>query len=149
MIRPQLSADGLAVRLPLGEHVDPLLDELALAYAQDPDVVGRLLAAHAASVVALDFAMCSDDTTDYGRAMRAAEADATREALVEECPAAVALDPLLDPDSAITFATRTTRLAAQIRHGATKEPRSTLADRITRFAARIRHRTTQNRNARP
>ncbi|MGW2292834.1 hypothetical protein, partial [Streptomyces phaeochromogenes] len=106
--------------------VDPLLDELALAYAQDPDAVGRLLAAHAARVVVLDFAMCRDDATDYSRAMRAAETDATREALLDECPAAVALDPLLDPDSAIAFATRTTHLAAH-----------------------IRHRTAQNRNARP
>lgn len=125
-MRPQLSADGLAVRLTLAEHVDPLLDELALAYAQDPDAVGRLLAAHAASVVALDYAMCSDDATDYGRAMRAAEADATREALLDDCPAAVAVDPLLAPDDAIT-----------------------LAGRITRTAAHIRHRTAQNRNARP
>ncbi|MGC9536602.1 hypothetical protein [Streptomyces sp. UG1] len=125
-MRPQLSADGLAVRLTLAEHVDPLLDELALAHAQDPDTVGRLLAAHAASVVALDYAMCSDDATDYGRAMRAAEADATREALLDGCPAAVTLDPLLAPDDAIT-----------------------LAGRITRTAAHIRHRTAQNRNARP
>ncbi|MGW2910496.1 hypothetical protein ACWC9X_08805 [Streptomyces asoensis] len=125
-MRPQLSADGLAVRLALAEHVDPLLDDLALAYAQDPDTVGRLLAAHAASVVALDYAMCSDDATDYGRAMRAAEADATREALLDDCPAAVAVDPLLAPDDAIT-----------------------LAGRITRTAAHIRHRTAQNRNARP
>jgi hypothetical protein len=126
VIRPQLSADGLAVRLPLAEHVDPLLDELALAYAQDPDAVGRLLAAHAASVVALDYIACSDDATDYERAMRAAQADATREALLDDCPAAVALDPLLDPDDAIS-----------------------LAGRITRTAAHIRHRTAQNRNARP
>ncbi|MWA12592.1 hypothetical protein E5671_26055 [Streptomyces sp. BA2] len=126
MMRPQLSADGIAVRLPLAEQVDPLLDELALAYAQDPKAVGRLLAAHAASVVALDFAMCSDDATEHGRAMRAAQADATREALLDDCPAAVALDPLLDPDDAITLATR-----------------------ITKAAAHIRHRTAQNRNARP
>jgi hypothetical protein len=119
VIRPQLSADGLAVRLPLAEHVDPLLDELALAYAQDPDAVGRLLAAHAASVVALDFAACSDDATDYGRAMRAAEADATREALLDECPAAVAVDPLLAPDDAISLAGRITRAAAHIRHRTT------------------------------
>ncbi|MFD3572831.1 hypothetical protein [Streptomyces sp. NPDC058644] len=126
MIRPQLSADGHTVRLPLAEQVDPLLDELALAYAQDPDAVGRLLTAHAASVVALDYAMCSDDASDYGRAMRAAQADATREALLDDSPAAVALDPLLDPDDAITLATR-----------------------ITKAAAHIRHRTAQNRNARP
>ncbi|QCX77643.1 hypothetical protein C9F11_20040 [Streptomyces sp. YIM 121038] len=116
MIRPQLSADGLAVRLPLAEHVDPVLDDLALAYAQDPEAVGRLLAAHAASVVALDVAMCSEDATDYGRAVRAAEADATREALLDDCPAAVALDPLLAPDDAITLAGRITRAAAHIRH---------------------------------
>lgn len=126
MMRPQLSADGRAVRLPLGEQVDPLLDELALAYAQDPDTVGRLLAAHAASVLALDFAMCSDEGTEYSRAMRAGQADATREALLDDCPAAVALDPLLGPDDAITLATR-----------------------ITKAAAHIRHRTAQNRNARP
>ncbi|WP_432194749.1 hypothetical protein [Streptomyces sp. bgisy027] len=126
MIRPQLSADGLAVRLPLAEHVDPLLDELALAYAEDPDAVGSLLAAHAASVVALDYVACSDDATDYERAMRAAEADATREALLDDCPAAATVDPLLDPDDAISLATR-----------------------ITRTAALIRHRTAQNRNARP
>jgi hypothetical protein len=125
-VRPQLSGDGLAVRLALAEHVDPLLDELALAYANDPDAVGRLLAAHAASVAALDFIACSDDATDYERAMRAAEADATREALLDDCPAAVTLDPLLAPDDAIT-----------------------LAGRITRTAAHIRHRTAQNRNARP
>ncbi|MFI2037576.1 hypothetical protein ACH470_23455 [Streptomyces bottropensis] len=125
-MRPQLSADGLAVRLALAKHVDPLLDELALAYANDPDAVGRLLAAHAASVAALDFIACSEDATAYERAMRAAEADATREALLDDCPAAVALDPLLAPDDAIT-----------------------LAGRITRTAARIRHRTAQNRNARP
>ncbi|MDX2986323.1 hypothetical protein [Streptomyces caniscabiei] len=125
-MRPQLSADGLAVRLTLAEHVDPLLDELALAYANDPDAVGRLLAVHAASVAALDFIACSEDATDYERAMRAAEADATREALLDDCPAAVGLDPLLAPDDAIT-----------------------LAGRITRAAAHIRHRTTQNRNARP
>ncbi|MEI5099028.1 hypothetical protein RB200_10760 [Streptomyces sp. PmtG] len=116
MIRPQLSADGLAVRLPLFEHVDPLLDDLALAYAQDPEAVGRLLAAHAARVVALDVAMCSEDATDYGRAVRAAEADATREALLDDCPAAVAVDLVLAPDDAISLAGRITRAAAHIRH---------------------------------
>ncbi|MER7692983.1 hypothetical protein [Streptomyces sp. NPDC097610] len=114
MIRPQLTTDGTAVRLPLAEHVDPLLDDLALAYAEDPDAVGRLLAAHAASVVRLDFAVCSEDATDYGRAMRAAEADGTREALLDELPPQV--DPTYDPDDAITLAGRITRAAAHIRH---------------------------------
>ncbi|MEU9306924.1 hypothetical protein [Streptomyces sp. NPDC048256] len=117
MIRPQLTTDGTAVRLPLAEHVDPLLDDLALAYAEDPDTLGRLLAAHAARVLALDFAMCSEDATDYGRAMRAAETDGTREALLDELPPQV--DPTYAPDDAITLAGRITRCAAHIRHRAT------------------------------
>ncbi|MCA1218865.1 hypothetical protein [Streptomyces sp. 8L] len=121
MIRPQLSADGRAVRLPIAGRMAPLLDELALAYAEVPDAVGRLLAAHAASVLALDFATCSDDAIDYGRAMRAAESDGTREALLDEMPSAVLLDDLLGPDEAITLAGRITRLAGRIRHRATPE----------------------------
>ncbi|MGW2497331.1 hypothetical protein ACWCV2_22880 [Streptomyces pseudogriseolus] len=111
------------VRLPLTDHAAPLLDELALAYAQDPDAVGRLLTAHAASVTAHDYAECSEDATDYERAMRAAAADGTREALLDECPSAPTLDPLLGPDDAVTLGTRLTRQAAHIRNTSTKEPR--------------------------
>lgn len=116
MITPQLSTDGRMVRLPLTDHAAPLLDELALAYAQDPDAVGRLLAAHAASVTALDYIACSEDAAEYERAMRAAQADATREALLDECPSATTLDPLLGPDDAVTLGTRLTRQAAHIRN---------------------------------
>ncbi|WIC89753.1 hypothetical protein SEA_SOJO_35 [Streptomyces phage SoJo] len=114
MIRPQLTNDGTAVRFPLAEHVDRLVDDLAIAYAADPDSVGRLLAGHAAAVLALDFAACSETETDYGRAMRAAEADGTREALLDELPPQV--DPTYAPDDAITLAGRITRFAAAIRH---------------------------------
>jgi thioredoxin-like negative regulator of GroEL len=121
VIVPQLTTDGLAVRLPVRAAAAPLLDDLALAYAQDPDTVGRLLAAHAARVVRLDHAVCSEDMPDHVRAMRAAEADGTREALLDECPTVADLDPLLDADQAVTLAGRITRLAARIRHRATPE----------------------------
>lgn len=116
MIRPQLTADGRAVRLALADRVAPLLDELALAYADRPAELGALLDRHAAAVLALDYAVCSEDSTDYGRAMRAAEADGTRDALLDECPAVVTLDDLLTPDDAISLATRITKHAAHIRH---------------------------------
>jgi hypothetical protein len=116
VIRPQLTTDGSAVRLPIGEYIAALVDDLAIAYAEDPDQVAALLRAHAASVVALDYAVCSEDATDYGRAMRAAEADSTREALLEELPAENQLDPQLAPDDAISLATRITKHAAHIRH---------------------------------
>ncbi|AVH58414.1 MULTISPECIES: hypothetical protein [Streptomyces] len=121
MIRPQLTADGRAVRLPIGEYIAALVDDLAIAYTEDPDQIAALLRAHAASVVALDFAECSEDATDYGRAMRAAEADGTREALLEELPADHQLDPQLAPDDAISLATRITKHAAHIRLRSTRK----------------------------
>nr|WTB07425.1 hypothetical protein OG546_26310 [Streptomyces antimycoticus] len=69
------------------DRAAPLLDKLALAYAQDPSTVGRLLAAHAVHVTALDLATVRDDATDADRAMCAAEADGTREALLGEIDA--------------------------------------------------------------
>ncbi|MFF9284835.1 hypothetical protein [Streptomyces griseosporeus] len=123
MIAPQVTTDDRHVRLPLTQHAAPLLDELALAYAQDPGALGTLLLAHAAAVICHDHAAVSDDATDYERAMRAAEADATREALLDDCPAAVTLDPLLTPDEAVTLAGRLTKCAAHIRHTTAKEPR--------------------------
>ncbi|MDQ0949303.1 hypothetical protein QFZ24_003226 [Streptomyces phaeochromogenes] len=140
MIRPQLSTDGLAVRLPIAERAEQLLDGLALAFAEDADAVGRLLTKHAANVVRLDHAVVSEDMPEYERAMRAAAADGSREALLAEAPPADDLDDLLDPDTAITLAGRITRLAAHIDPG---------AGRITRrLAAHIRHRRT-NRSPRP
>lgn len=123
MIRPQLTADGLAVRLPITGRTAPLVDELALAYAEEPDAVGRLLAEHAANVAALDHAAVSPDMPDYVRAMRAAEADGSREALLAETASADRLDDLLDADQAITLAGRITRLAALIRHSRNRSPR--------------------------
>lgn len=123
MIRPQLTADGTAVRLPLAERVASLLDDLAIAYTEEPERLGRLLTDHATRVLAADFAECSDDATDYGRAVRHAEADGTREALLDELPAENRFDPQYDPDAAISLAGRITRCAAHIRHTTAKEPR--------------------------
>ncbi|MGW8762335.1 hypothetical protein ACWGN5_07530 [Streptomyces sp. NPDC055815] len=127
MIRPQLSADGSTVRLPLADRTASLLDDLAVAYAEDPAGIGLLLTGHAAAVLSLDFAAASDAAHDVDRSMRAAEADGTREALLDELPIDHQLDPLLGPDDAITLAGRITRLAGRIRHGYTrnarKEPR--------------------------
>lgn len=116
MIRPTLTADGTAVRLPIRDQITaPLLDDLATAYAADPDTVGRLLAEHAAAVAALDHAAHAVDAPDHVRAMRAAEADGTRDALLAELPEAHHADPEYGPDAAISLATRITRLAAYIR----------------------------------
>lgn len=113
-IRPQLTADGLAVRLPIAHRADPLLDELALAYAETPEVVGLLLAEHARNVRALDFAVCSPDMPEYERAMRAAAADGTREALLDEMPSADELDDTLDAVAAIRLADDLTACAARL-----------------------------------
>ncbi|WP_411145311.1 hypothetical protein [Streptomyces sp. x-80] len=115
MIRPQLTADGLAVRLPIAGRVEQLLDDLALAYVEDPATLGALLAHHGDNIAALDHAICAHDVPEYDRAMRAAAADGSREALAAEAPA-TDLDALLDPDQAITLAGRITRLAAHIRN---------------------------------
>lgn len=114
-LRPQLTADGTAVRLPIGDYIAPLLDSLAVAYAEDPDVLGRLLRRHAASVVAADHAAVSEDATDYERAMRAAESDGSLDALLSELGQAAQVDHVMTPDEAITHGTRVTRLAARIR----------------------------------
>ncbi|MET9555121.1 hypothetical protein [Streptomyces sp. NPDC006645] len=121
MIRPTLSADGLAVRLPIGARAETLLDDLALAYVADPDAVGRLLTRHGENVRDLDQAIYGHDVPEYETAMRAAAADGSREALAAETPIAADLDDLLAPDAAITLAGRITRLAAHIRHHAAPE----------------------------
>lgn len=116
MIRPGLTAAGDRVRLPVGEQLlAPLVDDLAIAYTEDPETVGQLLAGHAVRVLALDFAECSLDMPEYERSMRAAEADGTREALLAELPDEVQRDPLLTPDDAITLATRLNKIAGFIR----------------------------------
>lgn len=123
MIRPQLTADGLAVRLPIAARAEQLLDDLALAYVEAPDDLGALLAHHGANVAALDRAIYGHDVPEYERAIRAAAADGSREALAAEAPIAADLDDLLDPDTAITLAGRITRLAGRIRHSKPRSPR--------------------------
>ncbi|MFF9262029.1 MULTISPECIES: hypothetical protein [Streptomyces] len=123
MIRPTLTVDGAAVRLPILDRAGTLLDALAVSYAADPDAVGSLLVSHATRVLRLDFAECSEDVPDHIRAMRAAEADGSREALLDECPGAHSVDDVLSPDEAVTLGTRLTKFAAHIRH-TTKEPRA-------------------------
>ncbi|WP_030579101.1 hypothetical protein [Streptomyces globisporus] len=123
MIRPQLTADGLAVRLPIAARAEQLLDDLALAYVEAPDDLAALLTVHGENVAALDRAIYGHDVPEYERAMRAAAADGSREALAAEAPIAADLDDLLDPDSAITLAGRIARLAGRIRHSKTRSPR--------------------------
>lgn len=124
-MRPSLTADGHHVRLPVRDQLlAPLLDDLAISYAENHVEVGLLLAAHAASVLRLDHAEASDDMPEYERAIRAAGADGTREALLAELPIDHQVDPLLGPDDAITFAGRITRLAGYIRHTIPKGPRT-------------------------
>lgn len=113
MIRPQLTADGLAVRIPIADRVAPVLDELAVAFADDPDTVAALLRAHAARVVRLDLATTDADATDYGRAVAAAEADGTREALTEQLPSADRLDDVLTPTEAFEAVDRLAAIAAR------------------------------------
>ncbi|WP_405508851.1 hypothetical protein OG323_22740 [Streptomyces cyaneofuscatus] len=116
MIRPGLTAAGDRVRLPVGEQLlAPLVDALAIAYTQDPETVGALLAVHAHNVLRLDYAQFAESMPEPARAMRAAEADGSREALLGELPEEVQRDPLLTSDDVITLATRLTRLASHIR----------------------------------
>lgn len=115
MIAPQLTADGRAVRWPIADRLAPLVDDLALAYAEDPDGVGSLLADHATHVAAHRHAECSKDMPECERCIRAAHADGTRDALLDELPSATQVDALLTPDDAITYATRLTKLAARTR----------------------------------
>ncbi|MFE1070964.1 hypothetical protein ACFW5W_07010 [Streptomyces sp. NPDC058783] len=125
MIRPTLTADGTAVRLPIRDAITaPLLDALAVAFIDDADVIGQLLTAHGTAVIAKDMVDVDSDAAEHERAIRAAEADGTREALLDELPAEQQLDPQYGPDAAIALATRITKHAAHIRHHSTKEPRT-------------------------
>lgn len=117
MMRPGLTAAGDRVRLPVGDDLlAPLLDALAVAYAENPVEIGHLLAGHAARVLRLDYAEFAESMPEYERSMRAAEACGSREALLAELPEDVSADPLLTADSAITASTRLLKLAAHIRH---------------------------------
>ncbi|WP_405204386.1 hypothetical protein OG795_15265 [[Kitasatospora] papulosa] len=67
------------------------LDELALAFAQSPRNVARLLTLHALNVLALDLAAVDDTAPHHECAMRAATADGSRDALLAELGARPAL----------------------------------------------------------
>ncbi|TFV34330.1 hypothetical protein E4K10_18040 [Streptomyces sp. T1317-0309] len=112
---PQVTTDNNAVRIPLSDRVEPIFDELAIAYAEYPEELGSMLKAHAANVLRHDHAVCSDTASDWAVQMMAARADGTRDALLTECPSALALDPLINADEAITLAGRLTNCAAHIR----------------------------------
>ncbi|MFE5851981.1 hypothetical protein ACFQ61_01975 [Streptomyces sp. NPDC056500] len=113
---PQLTGDGERIRIPIGDTITaPLIDALAITYTDDPEAIGRLLAVHAAAVLNQDHAEVSEDTPEWERAMRAALADGSREALLAELPEDHSADPEYGPDAADDLAGRITSLAARIR----------------------------------
>jgi hypothetical protein len=116
MIRPQLSPDGRAVDIPLDRITGPLLDALAVAYAEDADVVGQLLAEHAYWIACRDRAAADPCVTDYGRASASAAADASREALSAELDAEALRTPRLTPAAARQLGDRLHRLATAAAH---------------------------------
>ncbi|MFE7017647.1 hypothetical protein ACFVAQ_45560 [Streptomyces sp. NPDC057651] len=83
---PPIAAD----RAP-GQLVELDLDELALAFAQSPKSVARLLTLHAVNVLALDLAAVDDTAPRHECAMRAATAEGSRDALLAELGARPAL----------------------------------------------------------
>lgn len=64
------------------ELVELNLDDLALAFAQNPRDVARLLTLHAANVIALGLAAVDETAPHYECGIRAATADGTRAALL-------------------------------------------------------------------
>lgn len=113
-----------AVRLPIGHLLNPVLDDLALAYAADPETVGRLLARHAAAVLDLDLAVVSETAADWEREVSAERAAATRGALLTESMTAQGhLNLDLTPDDADRLAHDLTRCAAVVRQNNSKDHR--------------------------
>jgi hypothetical protein len=83
---PPIAADRAAPQL-----VELDLDELSLAFAQNPKDVARLLTLHALNVLALDLAAVDDAAPRHECAMRAATAKGSRDALLAELGALPAL----------------------------------------------------------
>ncbi|AFU62173.1 hypothetical protein SV1_33 [Streptomyces phage SV1] len=79
MISPQPTRDRRAVEVPLDRITAPLFDALAVAYADDPELIGALLVEHAAAVAHRDH--LDRDDSPHAREVAAAEADETREAV--------------------------------------------------------------------
>lgn len=114
-MKPQLTVNGEAIRLPMSDYILPLLDSLAVAYAAHPNAVGALLRLHGENVAAYDRAVVSPLATEYALAMRAAERDGSLEALLTEANAADDLDLHQTADEAVSLATRLMALVARIR----------------------------------
>lgn len=113
-MRPVLTDDGAAVLLPAAEVAATVLDELADAYHEDRHQITALLAQHAEARAAAEHAEDAPLATDYERAMRAAEADGTRQALADELPTAGDFTNALTPRAAFRLADDLTALAARI-----------------------------------
>lgn len=112
------------VRLAIGEHLNPVIDELAVSYAADPVAVGRLLRGLADAVITLDAAVVDPHAADWQRAMAAEAVDAVRGALLgESLTAEGAMDMDLTPDQAERLAADLTREAAAQRRGSKENNR--------------------------
>jgi hypothetical protein len=111
------------VLLPVGGHLNPIVDELALSFHASPVTVTRLLAALADAVLALDAVVIDPYAEDWQISMAAELVDATRAALLgESITAEGSLDMDLSPDDADVLATRLTACAAAARLNS-KDPR--------------------------
>jgi pyrimidine deaminase RibD-like protein len=106
---------GGIVRLDLAILLAPVMDELALAYAADPEGVGRLLAAHAGHVVSADVAAVTG-APHWEVATVAAAANGTRGALLgQSMTACRGFGWDLTPDAADALARRLHYVAAEVR----------------------------------
>lgn len=113
-MRPRLTPDRAAVQLPSAPIAATVVDEIAAAYRDDPATLTALLAAHAEAAAADEHATGNPFATDYERAMRAAEADATREALLDELDTGGIAAGVLGSRDAFRLADDLTALAARI-----------------------------------
>ncbi|MFF5501232.1 phiSA1p31-related protein [Streptomyces roseolus] len=109
MISPQPTRDNRAVEVPLDRITAPLLDALAVAYADDPATIGALLVEHAAAVGHRDH--LDRDDSPHAREVAAAEADETREAVEDHLDGEVTRPVRLTPRAAHQLAGRLAALA--------------------------------------
>ncbi|MER8042560.1 phiSA1p31-related protein [Streptomyces sp. NPDC094032] len=109
MILPQPTRDNRAIEVPLDRITAPLLDALALAYADDPGTIGGLLADLADAVGHRDH--LDRDRAPQQREAAAAWADAAREAVEEHLDDAVTRPVRLTARAAHQLAGRLAALA--------------------------------------
>ncbi|MFC3347739.1 hypothetical protein ACFOOM_09930 [Streptomyces echinoruber] len=114
MIRAQLTPDGRAVEIPLDQVVARVLDDLAVAYADDPDTVGALLAEHASAVLHRQHVAASPTASDTRYEFASAAADHTREAITDEIDAEASAPIRLDQLAARRLADRLVALASRL-----------------------------------